>query len=203
MTMPKPGQPLTEQQEKFALEYLVDLNARQAAIRAGYSEKTAASQASRLLTNVNIQKLISEGRKKLAHKTEITVERILTEYARIAFMDIRDAYTEDGKLKPIQDMPKDVAAAISGIDFEAMFEGSGEDKTRVGDLVKIRLSDKTKALDSLSRHLGMFNDQLFVRGLIGHTRLPDAEAYANMTTEDLARELDAEIQGKVEGDGSA
>lgn len=203
MTMPKPGQPLTEQQEKFALEYLVDLNARQAAIRAGYSEKTAASQASRLLTNVNIQKLISEGRKKLAHKTEITVERILTEYARIAFMDIRDAYTEDGKLKPIQDMPKDVAAAISGIDFEAMFEGSGEDRTRVGDLVKIRLSDKTKALDSLSRHLGMFNDQLFVRGLIGHTRLPDAEAYANMTTEDLARELDAEIQGKVEGDGSA
>lgn len=203
MTMPKPGQPLTEQQEKFALEYLVDLNARQAAIRAGYSEKTAASQASRLLTNVNIQKLISEGRKKLAHKTEITVERILTEYARIAFMDIRDAYTEDGKLKPIQDMPKDVAAAISGIDFEAMFEGSGEDKTRVGDLVKIRLSDKTKALDSLSRHLGMFNDQLFVRGLIGHTRLPDAEAYANMTTEDLARELDAEIQGKVDGDGSA
>jgi len=203
MTMPKPGQPLTEQQEKFALEYLVDLNARQAAIRAGYSEKTAASQASRLLTNVNIQKLISEGRKKLAHKTEITVERILTEYARIAFMDIRDAYTADGKLKPIQDMPKDVAAAISGIDFEAMFDGSGEDKTRVGDLVKIRLSDKTKALDSLSRHLGMFNDQLFVRGLIGHTRLPDAEAYANMTTEDLARELDAEIQGKVEGDGSA
>lgn len=203
MTMPKPGQPLTEQQEKFALEYLVDLNARQAAIRAGYSEKTAASQASRLLTNVNIQKLISEGRKKLAHKTEITVERILTEYARIAFMDIRDAYTEDGKLKPIQDMPKDVAAAISGIDFEAMFEGSGEDRTRVGDLVKIRLSDKTKALDSLSRHLGMFNDQLFVRGLIGHTRLPDAEAYASMTTEDLARELDAEIQGRSEGDGSS
>jgi phage terminase small subunit len=68
---------LTPKQAAFVREYLVDLNATQAAIRAGYSEKTADQQASRLLTNVKVQEAVTKGREKLAHKVEVTTERVL------------------------------------------------------------------------------------------------------------------------------
>jgi hypothetical protein len=68
---------LTPKQAAFVREYLKDLNATQAAIRAGYSEKTADQQASRLLTNVKVQEAVTKGREKLAHKVEVTTERVL------------------------------------------------------------------------------------------------------------------------------
>jgi phage terminase small subunit len=68
---------LTPKQAAFVREYLVDLNATQAAIRAGYSEKTADQQASRLLTNVKVQEAVTKGREKLAAKVEVTTERVL------------------------------------------------------------------------------------------------------------------------------
>jgi hypothetical protein len=68
---------LTPKQAAFVMEYLKDLNATQAAIRAGYSEKTADQQASRLLTNVKVQEAVTKGREKLAAKVEVTTERVL------------------------------------------------------------------------------------------------------------------------------
>ena len=174
---------LTPKQERFVEEYLVDLNATQAAIRTGYSEKTAAEQASRLLTNVKIQTAIAAGRQRLADKAGISQERVLKEYARLAFLDIRKAFDEDGNLKPIHELDDDTAAAIAGLEVEVRRVAGdsteeledqahgGSLKRQRGELTarlhKIKLSDKKGALDSIARHLGMFVDKTEITGKDG------------------------------------
>ncbi|MDV2934166.1 terminase small subunit, partial [Enterococcus faecalis] len=82
-------------QEQFAKEYLIDLNATQAAIRAGYYSKTAYSQGQRLLKNVEIQTRISELMNERSRRTEITADRVIQEIAKIAFSDIGEYMTWD------------------------------------------------------------------------------------------------------------
>jgi len=135
-------------QEKFVDEYLIDLNATQAAIRAGYSIKTARSSASRLLTKDNIIKLLQKRRKAIQKKTEITQEKVIAEYAKIAFLNPADFFDENDKLKSISKLKKAVAAAITGMDISNI----GEFET----VKKIKFADKKGALDSLAKHLGMF-----------------------------------------------
>lgn len=89
---------LNDRQQLFAQEYLVDLNATQAAIRAGYSQKTARSQGERLLTNVDIAAAIKDGIQERIKKTQITAERVLLELAAIAFMDIEKLTEVGGKI---------------------------------------------------------------------------------------------------------
>ncbi|MBX3502807.1 MAG: terminase small subunit [Alphaproteobacteria bacterium] len=69
--------PLTPKQERFVAEYLIDLNATQAAIRAGYSAKTASQGAAQLLANIKVQAAVAEGRAKLAEKTELTQQMVI------------------------------------------------------------------------------------------------------------------------------
>lgn len=162
------GAKLNEKQKRFAREYLIDLNATQAAIRAGYSKKTAAAQASRLLTNVNLQNLIAAGANKLQERTEITAERVLQEYAKIAFLDPRKLFNDDDSLKHINELDDDTSAAIAGLDIQDTYEGFGDEREFVGNLKKIKLADKKGALDSIARHLGMFNDKLTLAGTLEH-----------------------------------
>jgi phage terminase small subunit len=143
---------LTDKQRQFCEEYLIDLNATQAAIRAGYSEKTANRIASENLSKPDIQGHLQQLQKKLQEKTGITQERVLSEYAKIAFFDIRKAYTVDGGLKNIHDFDDDVAGAIVGIES---YDEKIEDVT-IGTTKKIKIADKKGALDSLAKHLGMF-----------------------------------------------
>lgn len=81
---------VTDKQQRFVDEYLVDLNATQAAIRAGYSERTAVAQASRLLRNVNVAAAIAERQAKLSDKAEITQDRVVAELAALSFYDPAD-----------------------------------------------------------------------------------------------------------------
>jgi phage terminase small subunit len=156
------GNLLTPKQQSFVDQYLIDLNATQAAIRAGYSEKTATVQASRLLTNVKVQAALAKGRQELADQAGISQERVLKEYAKLAFLDIRKAFDDAGNLKQINELDDDTAAAISGIEVEKrILPGTGDSETR---LHKIKLSDKKGALDSLARHLGMFVDKKEITG---------------------------------------
>ena len=160
---------------------MVDLNATQAAIRAGYSEKTAGSQAFDLLKKPEIQNAIHDAQKKLSERTQITQERVLAEYAKIAFLDPRKLFNDDGQIKPISELDDDVAAAIGGIDvIVSPSDGEGEpDYTK-----KIKLIDKKGALDSIARHLGMFKDKVEISGSDGgaiktenvHTMSPIAAA---------------------------
>src|SRR4051812_9638179 len=92
---------LTAKQQRFVEEYLVDLNATQAAIRAGYSEKTAYKIGAENLRKPQIQEAVAQARGKLSKQTQITSERVLQEYARLAFLDIRKAFDANGNLKPV------------------------------------------------------------------------------------------------------
>ena len=87
---------------------------------------------------------------------EVTIERVKQEYARLAFLDIRKAFDENGNLKLVHELDDDTAAAIAGLDVEELWGGRGEDRENIGRLRKIKLSDKRGALDSLATHLGMF-----------------------------------------------
>lgn len=151
---------LTPKQERFVEEYLVDLNATQAAIRAGYSPRTADRQGPRLLGNAGVQAAIAAGRDRLSHTTGITQERVLAEYARLAFVDPRKLYREDGRPVPIPELDDDTAAAVAGVEVSEEFEGKGEARRFVGYTRKVKLADKKGALDSIARHLGMFTDKV-------------------------------------------
>lgn len=158
---------LTPKQEAFIREYLIDLNATQAAIRAGYSEDSARSIGSENLTKPDIQEAIAEARKALAEAAGITLERVQREYARLAFLDIRKAFDADGRLKPIHELDDDTAAAISGLEVETLFEGRGSERELVGHLHKIKLSDKKGALDSIAKLFGWVVDKKELTGKDG------------------------------------
>lgn len=161
-------QKLTAKQQKFISEYMVDLNATQAAIRSGYSQKTAGFIGHENLRKPIIQQAIEEFKSALSRQTDITIERCLREYGRLAFLDIRKAFDDDGNLKAIKDMDDDTAAAISGLEFEQLYEGKGEERENVGRLAKIKLNDKARALQDIMRHLGGFGkDALALTGKDG------------------------------------
>ena len=147
---------LTSKQERFVAEYLVDLNATQAAIRAGYSEKTAYAIGQQNLKKLEIQTAIQKAIKKRARRVEITQDRVLQEYARLAFYDPRKLFDEDGKPKDISSLDDDTAAALAGLDVMEEYEGTGENRQFIGYTKKYKLANKLGALDSVAKHLGMF-----------------------------------------------
>lgn len=147
---------LTPKQQRFVEEYLVDLNATQAAIRAGYSARTAEWIGPQLLGKTHVAEAVRAGRESLSKRTEITQERVLQEYARLAFMDPRKLFDGTGAPRPIHELDDDTAAAIVGLDVVQV----GNAEVGVGDVLKYKLADKKGALDSVARHLGMFNDKL-------------------------------------------
>jgi len=146
---------LSTKQKMLVEEYLIDLNATQAAIRAGYSKKTAAQTASRLLTDVKIQRAIAEAQAARSKRTEITQDRVLQELASIGFSDIRRIFSGNQLLSP-DEWPDDVASAISAAEFNTRNLGKGE----IEHVVKLKLWDKGRALEAIARHLGMMRQDV-------------------------------------------
>jgi phage terminase small subunit len=155
---------LTDKQRRFVEEYCIDFNATQAAIRAKYSQKTAGRIGQQNLQKLVIQKAIAEHTKKLTAKSEITVERVLEEYKKLAFVDPSSLFHEDGSPKDITEIDKDTVAALGGLDVQEVYEGYGEDRVFVGYVKKYKLIDKKGALDSLAKHLGMFTENINLTG---------------------------------------
>lgn len=136
---------LTAKQEKFCYEYVIDLNATQAALRAGYSEKTAYSSGSRLLKNVEIQKFIQTLQADLEKTAGITALKVLKEHKKIAFSDtsmIREGWMT---LKAYKELPKEIKDCIQEVATR---------ETKYGNEIKIKFYDKQKSLDSISKILG-------------------------------------------------
>jgi phage terminase small subunit len=152
---------LTPKQSAFIEEFACDMNATQAAIRAGYSAKTAKEQATRLLSNVHVAAEIAKGRAARSERTGITADRVLQELARVAFLDIRKLFNPDGSMKPLSELDDDTAAAIAGLDLAEIRD---EDGKPVGVLKKIKIADKLVALDKLARNLGLLQDKLKIGG---------------------------------------
>lgn len=96
--------------------------------------------------------------KQALDEVGITAQRVLREQAAIAFSDVRELYDANGNLKSPHEWPDDVARSISGVEVESLYEGRGEAREFVGTLRKVKRWDKGKALEQLSRYLGMLND---------------------------------------------
>ena len=142
---------LTPKQKRFVAEYLVDLNATAAAIRAGYSKKTANRIASENLSKPDIQIAIQEAQDSLQKSTEITQEMVIKELAKLGFFDIRKMFDKNGKPLDISQLDDDTAAALVGLDVQDVYDS---DKDYVGYIKKYKMADKVKALELLGKHFG-------------------------------------------------
>ena len=149
---------LTARQQRFVEEYLVDLNATQAAIRAGYSEKAARFTGSENLTKPNIAEAIQKHLKKRSRRTEVTADKVIAEYALVAFADMADYIDFNSAGNVVLDwsqMPEGATKVISEITQEEFVDGKGEDARPVRR-TKFKLHSKMSALNDLAKHLGMF-----------------------------------------------
>ena len=140
---------LTAKQQLFVAEYLVDLNATQAAIRAGYSQKTAYRTGADNLKKPQIQEALQLAMQEREKRTQITADRVLEELAKVGFSDIKEYLDFDRdrvRLKP--------SSEVDGTLLSEVSEGPNG--------LKIKLHDKMKALEMMGRHLGMFKDSFDV-----------------------------------------
>ncbi len=152
---------MTPKQERFVQEYLIDLNATQAATRAGYSARTANEQGARLLANVSVRLRLQAAMKERAERTHITQDRVLQELARLAFSDLRKAFKDDGSLKLPKEWDDDTAAAMAGVDTTTTSVGGGDEEAPLSlTTKKVKVFDKSAALTLAMRHLGLLNDKL-------------------------------------------
>ena len=157
---------LPPKQERFVHEYLIDLNATNAARLAGYKHPNI--QGPRLLVNVSIQERIKELKSKCLARVDVKAENVLLELGRLAFSDARRLFRSDGSLKTMEEMDDNTAAAIASVEVFEEFRGTGENRTLVGYTKKIRLWDKNKALENLAKHFKLLTDVVEQTGAVVH-----------------------------------
>ena len=157
---------LSEKQLRFVDEFIIDLNATQAAIRAGYSEKTAHVQGPRLLSNVSVREAIDTAKTARSEETKIDAAWVLKRLAAEAEADIADLYGPDGQLLPVKEWPKIWRQGlVAGVDVEEIHvEG-----VKMGEVKKIRLSDRIKRLELIGKHVKVnaFQEVVQHKGLEG------------------------------------
>lgn len=163
---------LNARQSRFVAEYLKDLNATQAAVRSGYSGKTAESQGSRLLSNAKVAAEISAALARRAERVEVKADDVLRELLRLAMVDISEAFGADGQLKPLHEMSPDVRRAIAGVEVQTI----GNEDEGLVRLHKVKFWDKTKSLELLGKHLKLFTEKLEVSGKLTLEQLVERAA---------------------------
>ncbi len=154
----------------FVKEYLVDLNATKAALRAGYSDGNAASAArtgTRLLAIPEVKEWVQEAMDKRAAEVGFTAKTILEKLLELATLDLSGAYDENGKLLHPKKMPPEIRRAIAGIEVFEEFQGQGQNREYIGDTVKVRFWDKVKSLELLGKHLKLFTDVVDIHDKTG------------------------------------
>lgn len=167
---PKPKNPedrvISPKMKRLLDAYLLNgLNGKEAAIVAGYPEKSAQSQASFVINRPQCQKYIKAQRARVQKKHDVTLDRVIAEFARIGFSNMSD-YIQDDELtglprfKLVGQIGRDKMAVVTEltVDSRKEWEGRGEDRVQVAtiDRVKFKLADKVNALTALGKHLGMF-----------------------------------------------
>ena len=149
---------LSDKQIMFCNEYMIDSNGTQAAIRSGYSEKTANEQASQLLAKLNIQNFLFYLKEKKAKKYEITAEEITSELKKIAFSNIskiHKTWTDREDFETLKKENPDILAAIQSINTRTSKRMFGDELIEV-EQVKVSFYSKDKALDMLGKRIGYF-----------------------------------------------
>ena len=144
---------LTHRQSLFLTEYILSGNATDAALRSGYSKKTAYSQGQRLLNNVEIEKELLKFRNNMQKRTEVTIEMVVNELRKIAFADIKNVYNENNSIKRVSELDEGTSAAVSEI---------SEDHREGSTTRKVKMHSKLTALDSLMKHLGGYVNEMSI-----------------------------------------
>lgn len=142
---------LTDKEERFCQEYLIDLNATQAAKRAGYSERSANEIGCQNLAKLHIQTRISELKKERVKRTKITADKVLRELASVGFSNIQDFMNDDLTVRNIQILKRKHASAIASIK-----KTSFESESGVKTVIEFKLHDKIRALEDIAKHIGFF-----------------------------------------------
>jgi len=142
-------------QEQFCQQYVIDLNGTKAAIRAGYSKRTANEQASRLLANVNIKERIAQLQAEIAERNQLKADDIIQELRALAFWNIKDFLKPSNVIKDMTKVKRDVSKPVVGIKTkETRLTVGGATTTEV--TTELKLADKRAALVDLGRHIGIF-----------------------------------------------
>jgi len=153
---------MTPKQQAFVDEYLIDLNATQAATRAGYSARTANEQGARLLANASVSAAIAAAKRVRSEKTAVDAAWLLSRLADEATADVADLYDETGNVRAVKDWPLIWRTGlVAGIEVESIGEGAGR-------LTKIKLSDRIKRLELIGKHIDVqaFKDKIEHTGAI-------------------------------------
>lgn len=148
------GRPLTPKEQQFVGEFLVDLNATQAAIRAGYSKRTARFIACEVLEKPRVQAALQAAIEARSRRTQVSADRVLLELSRVGFADPRRVLKADGTLLALKEWPDDIAAAVASIEFTSRKGADGV----LEQIAKLRFWNKPEALHLIGRHLAMFHD---------------------------------------------
>lgn len=168
---------LSDRQQRFCEEYMIDLNATQAYIRAGYSPQRAHVSASQLLARPSIQKYLHDLKAKVSERISVTRDRVLQEYAAIAFANPKNVLAKGMVVRDISDLPDEVAASIKKITPITKVTPTGEiDRTWA-----VEFHDKNAALTALSKHLGLNSDLNEAREAFkkyGYTELKTENGFA-------------------------
>ena len=141
---------LNAKQKRFCEEYVIDFNQTQAAIRAGYSKKTARQQGSKLLTKGNIIQYVDELKAGILKRSKMTVDECVQRLTAMARFDILDLYDENGAFKDLKDIPEDTRMAIESIDSDDIKMGD----TKIGETKKLKLSSRRENIKELMKYLG-------------------------------------------------
>lgn len=158
-----------ELRARFVQEYIKDLKASGAAYRAGVSEDMAicGQRGMEYLKDIDTMRDIVEAMDERAKRTEVAVDRVLKEIARIAFFDTRKLVRADGSCKNLDELDEDTGAVIANLEVLDYFEGFGEGRQQVGIIKKYKLWDKNTALTNAMKHLGMDKQTLHLVGAAG------------------------------------
>jgi len=152
---------LTAKQQRFVAEYLKDLNATQAAIRAGYTIRTADVQGPRLLGNAGVAAAISEGKARQLEAADLSATRVLEEMRRVALSNVQDIFDEKGNLKPIHEMTREQAACIAG--FEVIKKNAEAGDGHIDVIHKVKVWDKPRVLEMLGKHFALLIERVEVK----------------------------------------
>ncbi|MER8993532.1 terminase small subunit [Mesorhizobium sp. M0678] len=162
---------LTHKQRRFVQEYLRSETATEAALRAGYASSSASVMASRMMDDPEILAAIEEGQQRRLDRVEVDADYLLKRLHEEIEADLLDIYDEEtGDLLPVEEWPPIWRKGlVAGVEIEALFDGRGEDRKRIGSVKKIKLSDRVRRLEAIGRHVSVaaFRDTLEVKGLDG------------------------------------
>jgi phage terminase small subunit len=177
MKDPKTG--LTDKQERFCREYLKDLNATKAALRAGFSPKNADNICARLLKRPAVAAYIEKLKAARSKRTDIKADDVLRELSYVAFSDVRRLFDENGAISDPRKWPKSLARAVCSIEVEELYEHDGTRRINIGQKKKVKFWPKVPALEMLAKHLGMFRNEVSLgketlEALVAASRKDDA-----------------------------